>query len=231
MRKGTQLSARLGAVALATIAALGSAVPQVDPPSALRSRVLLSARRARPVIVDERRRSGWWPRLRVSPAWAIAAASMLVSLGSLFWVGRLEAEVGQLRADAAAERDRAARYDQVVHVLASPGLDVRTLTSAVQGVQSWGTVYLDPSSRSGMLMARGLPPVPSDHVWQLWFVRGNERVSGGVMWPDHYGNGYTLLQVPADLQTYEAIGITEEVGQGAAWPTTPRVMGVRLNSN
>jgi Anti-sigma-K factor rskA len=150
---------------------------------------------------------------------------------SLAWVATLQGQMSQLRADAEAQRARAGRYDQVVEVLASPQLAVRTLAPASQDLHGWGTVYLDPNSRMGMLMARGLPPVQPGHVWQLWFVRGNERYSGGLLWPDHYGNGYTLLQVPADLQTYEAIGVTEEEGQGAAWPTTPRVMGVRLDSN
>jgi hypothetical protein len=210
-------------------AVLGSAVPQVDPPTRLRSRVLLAAQRERPAAVVSVRRP--WPRLRLSPAWGVAVASLLVSVASLLWVGRLQAEVGQLRADAATERDRAARYDRVAVVLASPQLEMRTLTPAVQSVHSYGTVYLDPSSRMGMLTARGLPPIESGHVFQLWFVRGNERISGGLLWPDHYGNGYTLIQVPPDLKSFETIGVTEEPGQGSAWPTTPRIMGARLDSS
>jgi hypothetical protein len=211
-------------------AALGSAVPQVDPPPALRTRVLLAARRARPESVVQSSR--WrWPRPRVSAAWGIAAASLVVSVLSLTWVSMLQGQMAQLRADAAAERARAGRYDQVVEVLASPQLAVRTLSPSGQDLHGWGTVYLDPTSRTGMLTARGMPPVQPGHVWQLWFVRGNERLSGGLLWPDHYGNGYCLLQVPADLQTFEGIGVTEEPGQGSAWPTSPRVLGVRLDTS
>jgi hypothetical protein len=82
-----------------------------------------------------------------------------------------------------------------------------------------------------MLMARGLPPVQPGHAWQLWFVRGNERVSGGVLWPDRMGNGYTLIQVPPDVQSFEGIGVTEEPGQGSAWPTSPRIMGGRIKED
>jgi anti-sigma-K factor RskA len=206
-------------------AMLGAAVPQVEPAARLRNRVLLTARRTPQAARPPRR---LWPRVRLSPAWAVAAASMLVSVASLVWVGVLSAEVRQLRADAAAERDRAARYDNVVEVLGSPQLAVRSLKPASQSVHSYGTVYLDPSSRTGMLTARGLPPIPQGHAWQLWFVRGNERVSGGMLWPDRMGNGYTLIQVPADLQSYEVIGVTEEPGQGSAWPTTPRIMDGRI---
>ena len=208
--------------------ALGSSVPQVEPPSRLRNRVLLAAQRDRPAVAAQPRRM--WPRLRVSPAWAVAAAALIVSASSLVWVGRLETEVAQLRADAAADRDRAARYDRVAMVLGSPQLAVRNLTPAVQTMHAYGTVYLDPSSRTGMLMARGLPPVQSGHAFQLWFVRGNERISGGVLWPDHYGNGYALIQVPPDLGSFEGIGVTEEPGNGSEWPTTPRIMSVRLDA-
>ncbi len=208
--------------------AMGSSVPQFEPPARLRSRVLLAAQRERPPAVVQPRRT--WPRLRFSPAWAVAAASLIVSASSLVWVGRLEAEVGQLRVEAAQASDRAARYDRVAEVLASPQLAVRNLTPAVQTMHAYGTVYLDPSSRTGMLMARGLPPVEQGHAFQLWFVRGNERISGGVLWPDHYGNGYALIQVPPDLQSFEGIGVTEEPGAGSAWPTTARIMGAPLDS-
>jgi hypothetical protein len=41
-----------------------------------------------------------------------------------------------------------------------------------------------------MLMCHNMPPLEQGHAYQVWFVRGNERVSGGLIWPDHYGNGY-----------------------------------------
>ena len=213
-------------------ALLGSAVPQVDPPARLRNRVLLAAQRTpqesrpgtpAPVRVAPRRFA--WPRLRPSPAWAVAAASMLVSVFALAWVATLQGQVADLREDAAAQRERAVRYDQVVQVLASPQLAVRSLTPAQQAVHSYGTVYLDPNSRTGMLTARGLPPIPQGHVWQLWFVRGSERISGGLLWPDRMGNGYTLIQVPPDVQSFDQMGVTEEPGTGSAWPTTQRIMG------
>jgi Anti-sigma-K factor rskA, C-terminal len=212
-------------------AVLGASVPQVEPPARLKNRLLLTARRTPQEARVLPRARPWlrwrlaWPRLPFSPAWAVAAASMLVSVGSLVWVATLQGQVAELRTAAAAEREHAVRYDQVVQVLASPQLAVRSLTPAMQSVRSYGTVYLDPSSRTGMLTARGLPPIPSGHVWQLWFVRGNERVSGGLLWPDRLGNGYTLLQVPADVQSFEGIGVTEEPGTGSAWPTTQRIMG------
>jgi hypothetical protein len=218
-------------------AVLGSAVPQVDPPARVRSRLLLAAQRTpQEGVVTAPRKALWWNRLsasraRLSPAWLVAAASMLVSVIALAWVATLQGQVADLQEDAAAQRERAARYDQVAQVLGSPQLAVRPLTPAMQSVHSYGTVYLDPNSRTGMLTARGLPPIPAGHVWQLWFVRGNERISGGLLWPDRLGSGYAIIQVPPDVQSFDQMGVTEEPGTGSAWPTTQRVMGGSIKSD
>ena len=92
-------------------------------------------------------------------------------------------------------------------------------------------VFMDPSSGTGMLLCRNLPPVEQGHAYQVWFVRGNDRVSGGLIWPDHSGNGYAIIQVPSDLQSFESVGLTDEPGTGSKWPTTPRVVGAPLKES
>lgn len=218
-------------------AVLGAEVPQVDPPPALRARLLeVAAQEARPVPRRQRAWSWPWPwRLRLprpAPAWVAAAASVALSIVALARVAALQAQVSELQTLAAAERERAARYDQVVDVLASDRLAIKTLQPVGEVSASRGMVYLDLSSGTGMVMCHNLPPIESGHVWQVWFVRGSERVSAGMLWPDGYGNGYTLISVPRDLQSFDSIGVTNEPandGRGSAWPTTPRIMGTVLN--
>jgi len=96
---------------------------------------------------------------------------------------------------------------------------------------SRGMVYMDPLSGTGMLMCHNMRPLEQGHAYQVWFVRGNEKVSGGLIWPDHQGNGYTLIQVPTDLQSFDSVGVTDEPGTGSAWPTTPRVIGTPLKDS
>jgi hypothetical protein len=210
-------------------AALGSAVPRIDPPATLRGRVFEAVAHTR----QEGR--GRWPRrlrrARFSPAWLVAAASFLFSLGAVAWVAILQGQIVALRNDAQVARDRAARYDHVVEVLASDKLAIRPLQAASLTVPSRGMVYMDPSSGTGMLMCHNLPPIEQGHAYQVWFVRGNERISGGLLWPDHYGNGYTIIKVPTDLQSFDSIGITDEPGTGSQWPTTPRVIGTPLKES
>jgi hypothetical protein len=210
-------------------AALGLAVPQVEPPVALRARLLEAVEHTPQSVVGPRRR---WRRAlhrrRLSPAWLVAAAALVLSLGSMLWAISLQGQVTALQKDALAASERAQRFDHVVQVLASDKLAIRPLQPAVQTLPSRGIVYLDPSTGTGMVMCHNLPPVEPGHAYQVWFVRGTERVSGGMLWPDRNGNGYTLIEVPTDLQSFEWIGLTDEPGSGSLWPTSPRVVGSLL---
>jgi hypothetical protein len=214
-------------------AALGAAVPQVDPPAALRTRVLLAARSVRPQpVARDRRLLAFLRRPRLSAAWLVAAASMLVSVVALAWVVMLNNQVVELRASVAAEAERAARYDHIVEVLASPQLAIRPLRpSGGQPPQMSGVVYLDPQSRTGMLTAHELPPLKPGRAWQVWFTCGTERVSGGMFWPDRYGNAYSLITLPQDIQSCESMNITEEPVSGSKWPTSPGTMWGRLRED
>jgi len=214
-------------------AVLGSAVPQVDPPEALRASVLTAARRTPQPLSPEPRRL--WPRtrrrLRLSPAWLVAAASLVLSVGAVIRVAAMQGQIVALQTDAQVQRERALRYDHVAEVLASDKLAIRPLQPVVQTMPSRGMVYMDPLSGTGMVMCRNMPPLEQGHAYQVWFVRGNERVSAGLLWPDHDGNGYTLIQVPTDLQSFDSVGVTDEPGTSSAWPTTPRVIGTPLKDS
>jgi anti-sigma-K factor RskA/putative zinc finger protein len=211
-------------------AVLGAAVPQVDPTEGLRASVLEAARRTPVTLSADARRS--WPRtrarFRLSPAWLVAAASLVFSVVALIRVIAMQGQIVALQSDALTARERAARYDHVAEVLASDQLAIRPLQPTVQAMPYRGMVYMDPLSGTGMVMCHDMPPLEQGHAYQVWFVRGNEKVSGGLIWPDREGNGYTLIQVPKDLQSFDSVGVTDEPGNGSAWPTTPRVIGTPL---
>jgi hypothetical protein len=211
-------------------AGLGTLVPQVDPPPALREHVFAAVRREPRPLAFARRLPLRLPRRpRLSAAWLVAAASFLVAIVSLAWVAILQVQITDLRNQSVATSVRDARIDRVVSVLASDKLAVKELQPVMSTLDSSGYVFLDPNSDTGMLMCHALPPVDQGEAYQVWFVRGSDRVSGGMLWPDRSGNGYTILQLPADVQSFDSIGLTVEPGNGSAWPTTPRVMGAAIN--
>ena len=216
-------------------AGLGTLVAQVDPPPDLRARVFDAVgREPRPIAFARRLVPGGTARRpRPLVAWLVAAASFIVALASLGWAAMLQVQISDLRSQAEVSSDRDTRIDRVVTVLASDKLAVKPLLPAGATLASSGYVFLDPKSGTGMLMCHDLPPVEQGHAYQVWFVRGNDRVSGGMLWPDRSGDGYTMIQVPSDVQSFDSIGLTDEPGNGSAWPTTPRVLGgqIRESSN
>jgi hypothetical protein len=212
-------------------AALGTRVPQVDPPVPLRGRLLEAVRNSK----QERPPARQWPRSvrrpRLSPAWLVAAASFVISVGAITWVALLQGQIAALQSDALAAREQAARYDRMVELLASERQAIRPLQPVAQNVPSRGIVYLNPSSGMGMLMCYRMPLIEQGRAYQVWFVRGSERVSAGLLWPDHLGNGYAIIKVPTDLQSFDSIGLTDEPGTGSGSPTTPRILGTPLKES
>jgi hypothetical protein len=208
-------------------AGLGTLVPQLEPPTALRERVFEAVRREPRPLAFVRR--GLPRRPRLSAAWLAAAASFVLAIAALAWVAILQLQITDLRSQALAANEREARIDRVVSVLASDKLAIKPLQPAAAQVGTSGYVFMDPKSGTGMLMCHDLPPVEQGHAYQVWFVRGNDRVSAGMLWPDRSGDGYTMIQVPADVQSFDSIGLTDEPGNGSAWPTTPRVLGAAIN--
>ncbi|MBI2755147.1 MAG: anti-sigma factor [Chloroflexi bacterium] len=208
-----------------TVGALALGVPPARPPEALRHQVLAAALRERParpyrptppVELAKHRRSP-----RITPIWGAVAAALIVSGGTGVWAASLQSQMEALQA-------KANRYDRIVGVLSSERLATRELQPVQAGVPTRATVYLDPTTGTGMAMVRDAPPIPRGRALQLWFVRGQERVSGGVLRLDSTGSGYTIITVPSDLTGFESIGITEEPATGSPWPTTPRLVGTAL---
>lgn len=212
----------------ASLLGMGGAVPAAAPTESLRGRTLARAYQESPPGVGHPRPSTRrFLERRASPQRAAVAIALVIAAGSFAWAASLQQQLRTVVAQADVARERAARYDRVVEVLASPRLTTRQLAATAQGAGS-GTIYLDPRSGNGMVMIRDLPPLPADRSWQVWFVRGSERVSGGLLYPGPSGAGYAIIAVPPDLQTFESVGITQEPRAGSPAPTSPRVIGSRL---
>jgi anti-sigma-K factor RskA len=221
---------------LETTAALALALPQEEPSSALKGRVLARASRAHPVSADPSRRSipapplrmaGRGSRWRVSLTSLVAAVALVLAAGSSLWALGLRSELEQQNARIATLSERANNYQKVTAVLQAADTQIRLLQSTDSNQEAFGRVYIDPETSEGMLMVRNLPPLPPGKVYQLW-VAGDDgqRESAGVLtWTDKSGNGYTLIKCPEKLSRWQSFGVTQEPAGGSKEPTTPRVLG------
>ena len=72
-----------------------------------------------------------------------------------------------------------------------------------------------------------LPPLGEGQCYQLWFVEHGERVDGGVLRTNPDGSGYTIIQAPGPVSSFEGIGVTREQA-GSKWPTSDRLLGAGI---
>jgi Anti-sigma-K factor rskA, C-terminal len=71
--------------------------------------------------------------------------------------------------------------------------------------------------------------VDQQHVYQVWMRDNTGRVNGGTFRADGEGRAIAVIQAPQPLSSYNDIGITVEPVMGSDWPTTPRIVGGKLD--
>ncbi len=206
-------------------AALGFALPLTSPPAALRARVLAMAAGPPAAVPTGRvvvpvQRQHWLTRLR-RVAWAAALVALLVESAVLGMLGvRLEhAERAQAQANA--------RLAQMLATLRQAGWSAPLLGESNGAAPVSGRVYVDPQGTAGVLIIDGLPPLPSQNLYQVWLIRPDgQRVNGGVFTVDHSRQAMVLLHTPDPWTAFIGMGITIEPSPGGSIrPTGPRVAG------
>ncbi|HEX2026578.1 MAG TPA: anti-sigma factor [Nitriliruptorales bacterium] len=189
----------------ATAAKLGAAAAE-PAPSGLRSRVLAAVDTVRqdpppPAAVDEH---GLWQRTR-GAVLAAAAAVLIVAVGLTGVVARMNARIDQLEA----------RHAQVREILAAE--DLRTVSVRGRGGLRARFVVSDAQD-SAMMIAEGLPQLPEDRVYELWFISDAGARPAGLFRPDEEGPTVHVLRggVPGEAK----VGLTVEPARGSRRPTT-----------
>lgn len=71
----------------------------------------------------------------------------------------------------------------------------------------------------------GLPRLRSDEYYELWFVEGDERISGGGFTVDNEGRATVTMNAPSAADEYPAVGITREKSPGDPRPSSTKVLG------
>ena len=218
----------------AVVHALPYAVPQVDPPAALRARVLAAAgaphasSRAASVVARTPTQSRSW----LSSGWLAAAALVLlaVALGSYTLnvrqrVGSLETQLGEAlerldRSEAQlAEAVRAAERAQTrLAVLTAPDLKQVRLGGQPPAPRAEGRALW--SRANGLLIAvNQLPPLPAGRIYQVWFLTPGAPVSAGLVRPDQNGSVTAAFDTPAGTPDPTGVAVSIEPEAGVPAPT------------
>jgi anti-sigma-K factor RskA len=186
---------------------LPMASPQVDPPAALRDRIMniveseAQLLRAAGPEADRVRSAQDHPRRRrwligARPALVAAAACVLIIAGVL---------AGTLISDN--------------------GPDTRVLrASAPEGA----TVALHMRGDKGELEMTGMPPAPAGRVYQVWLVKGS-----GAPQPTHTlfsvpRDGRARVAIGESLRSADQVLVSAEPPGGSSAPTSSPVIGAKL---
>ncbi len=153
----------------------------------------------RPAVAARRARSVWW---------LIGLAAILIAIIGLLAVPQIQ---NRLREDQRA-RDIAA-------IRQNPDCAWFTLNALNQagGMVRIGAV---PGENRAILVVDSLAALPGDKQYQLWLVKGTNRISGGVFSASATNPKNTLLiELPSEARDWEAAGITVEPAGGSSGPT------------
>jgi anti-sigma-K factor RskA len=213
------------------VSALPFALPQIDPPSALRSRVLAAAggdalRRVVPPTSIRPHR----PFAMVG--WLSAAALLVTAIGLGAYTVSLRHRVGgmeMLLREAVSRLDRserelasatrvAERAQVRLAVLTAPDMKQVNLAGQPSAPRAAGRAFLSPSN--GLLFAASqLPPLPFGRTYQVWFLTPGAPISAGLVKPDQNGRVTAAFDVPPGAETPKGLAVSIEPEGGVPAPT------------
>ena len=165
--------------------------------------------------------------------WAVAASVAVFALVSFFaWqkaaqdtsslqqeLALVRGESDQLRAEARLETEKANQLSEIKLALTSPGARVVSLAGQELAPESDVKIYWNVQKNRWVVEA-DLPPAPAGKVYQLWFVTSDEKISAGLIKPDHKGHGFAVISGPSNTMRLAAAAISLEPEGGSEQPTS-----------
>jgi anti-sigma-K factor RskA len=207
---------------------LGRLAPLRTPPASLRARVMAipqssagaaSVRQTRRAPIERWLAVAATIAAIVSGSYALAMRSRVASLEAelrtaLARVGSAESQLAQLQESTGELR-------RVADVLVAA--DVRSVDLTGPGEVAPGAsgrAFVSPE-RGVVLTASGLPQIPADRVYQVWFVTSKGPVSAGLFRPDAGGRAAASSNDRPGAP-FTMLAVTVERAGGVAQPSNDR---------
>ena len=229
-----------------TLASLASAVPQLEAPPRVKQWLFTRVDADLRDGVKDRlifALKGFLPasRLTLFPhAGKAAVTAILVGLVfSGVWFNNQLDQISDdskemsVQIDEAAEREsdimelvknqRSLTYE-ALRLSASPDTSVNMLWSTGPPSPARGMLVVSYSGSEALLLVLNLPPLPSEKVYQVWFVKEGHRYDGGLLTVDSTGFAQAVIIPMIPFTELDAVGITVEPAGGSAGPTGTSVL-------
>jgi hypothetical protein len=195
------------------------AVEPVPPPAALRDRIFAALEAEGVAQPDLQAMPGGAPArsrrpavrsmLRVREVWFAAAAAVII-LGLVAWNVALQTASNQ---QSAYQRD-------VVAALAS-GARV-TPMSGTKSAPGASASLVQPHRGAPYLIVEGLPTLPANHLFAVWFLHGSSPDPAGVF--NYSGSGAQIVHLPVSSLGYSVSAVTDEARPSGRQPKGPIVL-------
>jgi anti-sigma-K factor RskA/putative zinc finger protein len=219
--------AELGGV----VPALATSVEQVEPPPALRERIMAAAAvdlrghapatvpsvappvlaRPAPAPVIDRPRSITTRTRATRFGWALGIAAVLAFAALGVWNVRLQ---GQLT-DAQAYQQR---VEEVLTIARTPGSVMAVLAPASAGGQD-GLIAIASNGDAAMVV-KGLPAASANEVYEVWVIVGtNAPIPAGAL--SQSGGLAFMTGKPGPVPVGATVALTQEPGPNPTAPTSP----------
>lgn len=227
------------------------AVPATDPPESLRRRVLAAASADTAAEPDPQIPSS--PRLPVSPShrspvspssrrfsvphlsprltWAAAAATLPLMLSGwlAFQVTALQQEVHSVaQASARSQTTNEMTAEVFLKGMASGGAWAAVNGAEMAPAARGRLYYVLNDGGEAVLFCEGLPPLPRDQAYQVWLMRGQERLSAGMIYPEEGAKLVLVIRAPLPVGEFDAVGVTSEPRRGSAEPSSSNYLWGRV---
>jgi hypothetical protein len=157
------------------------------------------------------------PRREASATrWLLLAATVLLTLtsGYLLWLNyQLHHENSQLVGEIK-------RKDDELKEIVSPATKIVAMAGK-ETPQASAKVVWDTTRQTWVIYIFNLPPPPTDKQYQLWYVKGDAKISAAVFDTNPTGETVLKLDLPPDVvKGLAATAVTLEPKGGSPQPTS-----------
>ena len=201
-----------------TINQLTLSGPLLDPPKALKNKVMMEIRNRADISAHSRPVSIWENFIKSIQTWfanpiglalggAVFVLIMILGINSFFFKPQNNLLQTNLPGDH---------------------LRLVQLTAPQDTPRTVGYLMVFKKEVYGTLIVEDAPLLDSHHQYQLWLIADGKRTSGGVFSVNSSGYGVLDVSASRPLEEFEAVGITIEPNGGSSGPTGKKVLGGNL---
>lgn len=197
----------LEAAARRTSEALLASVPQVEPPPALRGKVLARI------------------RAEASQAGAARSAAPQSVQDAPPSVGAFRRLTRTLFGAEMIARDMPEAVSALLaEYVAQPDYVVWEVGGTDDAPEARARLIGVPGRRDAVLLAAGLRGLPPDRAYQVWFLRDGTPSPSNLFRVARDGRGRAIVRAPDRLSGFQTVAVTPEPATGSTGPTGPIVL-------